>query len=68
MLTAQTLNRVSNSYRRGYNDGYWGREPKNDPVPTTESGVPLKPFSDFDYTEGHKAGANDRKWDDNPRG
>lgn len=64
MLSAATLNRVSHSYRRGYNDGYWGRDKRNDPVPTTAEGVPLKPFSDFDYNEGHAAGANDRRWDD----
>jgi hypothetical protein len=62
MLSANTLERVSHSYRRGYHDGYFGREPKNDPVPHTDSGVPLKPFSDFDYSEGFKAGANDAYW------
>lgn len=64
VLSAQTLNRVSSSYRRGYYDGYFGREPKNDPVPTTDQGIPLKPFSDFDYDSGVKAGANDRLWAD----
>jgi hypothetical protein len=23
-----------------------------------------RPFANFDYTEGHKAGKNDRYWDD----
>lgn len=64
MLSPATLNRVSNSYRRGYYDGYERRETKNDPVSTTESGVPLKPFSDHDYSMGYRAGANDRKWAD----
>lgn len=62
MLTAQTLNRVSHSYRRGYYDGYEGRAAQNLPVPTTEQGVPLKPFSDFDYAKGFEAGANDKRW------
>jgi hypothetical protein len=62
MLSPATLERVSHSYRRGYYDGYFGREAKNDPVPRTDSGIPMKPFSDFDYSEGHKAGANDAKW------
>lgn len=62
MLSPNTLERVSHSYRRGYYDGYYGREAKNDPVPQTDIGIPLKPFSDFDYTEGHKAGANDAYW------
>lgn len=63
MLSPATLNRVSHSYRRGYYDGYEGRENQNLPVPDFQ-GVPLKPFSDFDYSEGYKAGANDRKWAD----
>ncbi len=63
MLSAATLERVSHSYRRGYYDGYEGRGKKNDPVPTTNNGIPLKPFSDFDYDAGHSAGANDAKWD-----
>lgn len=61
MLSPNTLERVSNSYRRGYYDGYEGRENRNLPVPDFQ-GVPLKPFSDFDYSEGFKAGENDRKW------
>lgn len=64
MLSAQTLNRVSHSYRRGYYDGYEQREAKNEAVPTTDMGIPLKPFSDFDYDEGFKAGENDRRWTD----
>lgn len=63
MLSPATLNRVSHSYRRGYYDGYEGRESANNPVPDYQ-GVPLKPFSDHDYSEGFKAGANDRKWSD----
>lgn len=64
MLSPATLERVSHSYRRGYYDGHEKRPHKNDPIPTTDSGIPLKPFSDFDYDEGYKAGANDRKWAD----
>jgi hypothetical protein len=62
MLSPSTLNRVSHSYRRGYYDGYEGKPSKNDPIPTTDMGIPLKPFSDFDYEEGYKAGSNDAKW------
>jgi hypothetical protein len=60
VLSPQTLNRVSNSYRRGYYDGYDGR----DPVGEKTDGPFDRPFANFDYTEGHKAGANDRKWAD----
>lgn len=63
MLSPATLERVSHSYRRGYYDGHAGRDARNDPVPHTAEGVPLKPFSNFDYTEGHKAGANDAHWE-----
>lgn len=63
MLSSATLNRVSHSYRRGYYDGYDLTPPKNDPVPDYR-GVPLKPFSDYDYSEGYKAGKNDRYWAD----
>lgn len=63
MLSPQTLERVSHSYRRGYYAGYFGEENKNNPVPECR-GVPLKPFSDFDYSEGYKAGSNDRAWAD----
>ena len=56
MLSTSTLNRVSNSYRRGYYDGYYGRE-ANSPVNTA-----VIPFSNFDYDKGYKAGANDAKW------
>jgi len=63
MLSPNTLERVSHSYRRGYYDGYYGRENKNDPVVRTDNNIPLKPFSDFDYAEGYKAGANDAYWE-----
>jgi hypothetical protein len=64
MLSPATLNRVSSSYRRGYCDGYELREGRNLPVPTTDNGIPLKPFSDTDYTSGRAAGLNDRYWSD----
>jgi hypothetical protein len=58
MLSPETLNRVSNSFRRGYYDGYFAREHSgkqtNDPL--------HKPFANFDYDEGYKAGKNDAKW------
>jgi len=63
MLSPNTLERVSHSYRRGYYDGYFGRENKNDPVERTDNGIPMKPFSDFDYSEGYKSGANDAYWE-----
>jgi hypothetical protein len=61
MLSDATLNRVSSSYRRGYRDAEAGRPPQNAPVETC-GGVPMKPFSDFDYNEGWNAGANDAYW------
>jgi hypothetical protein len=60
MLSARTLDRVSGSYRRGYNDGYAGREP----VGEVTDGPLDRPFANHDYAEGHKAGKNDRYWDD----
>lgn len=64
MLSPETLNRVSSSYRRGYYDGYEKRQASNLPVPTTTNGIPLKPFSDSDYASGRAAGLNDRYWSD----
>lgn len=61
MLSAATLNRVSASYARGYRDGY-AQRPCVDTLPSV--GLGDRPFANFDYTEGHKAGANDRKWSD----
>ena len=61
MLSAATLNRVSESYRRGYEDGY-NRRPMID---AKSSDHPFdRPFANHDYMAGHKAGANDRKWSD----
>lgn len=64
MLSAATLNRVSSSYRRGYYDGWDMKPAKNLPVKKTDMGIPMKPFSDGDYTSGHAAGLNDRYWSD----
>jgi len=64
MLSPATLNRVSSSYRRGYYDGYAKRPANNLPVPTTDNGIPMKPFSDSDYSSGRAAGLNDRYWND----
>lgn len=56
MLSPQTLERVSVSYRRGYYDGYDGK-PVNNPARH-----PLdRPFANFDYDQGYKAGANDKR-------
>lgn len=58
MLSPATLNRVSASYARGYRDGYAGM-PNMD---TLKSDHPFdRPFANFDYQEGYKAGANDRR-------
>ncbi len=64
MLSPETLNRVSHSYRRGYYSGYKLEVKTNLPILHTESGIPMKPFSDFDYEEGYKSGLNDRYWVD----
>jgi hypothetical protein len=58
MLSNQTLERVSVAYRRGYRDGNAGRAPFCEVKPEY-----IKPFADFDYDEGYKAGANDAKWE-----
>lgn len=62
MLRPATLNRVSHSYRRGYYDGYDQKPNKNMHVDRTDSGLPMKPFSDHDYQQGYKAGLNDFYW------
>lgn len=56
MLSPQTLERVSVSYRRGYYDGYDGKaadNPKRHPFD--------RPFANFDYEQGYKAGASDKQ-------
>lgn len=66
MLSPSTLERVSVSYRKGYYDGY-DKKPmhKGEPSLNIEGdGVQIRPFANFDYEEGYKAGANDRKWND----
>ena len=63
MLSPATLNRVSNSYRRGYYAGYAQEIRQNETVTRTDSGIPMKPFSDYDYEEGYKAGLNDFYWE-----
>jgi hypothetical protein len=57
MLSPQTLERVSCSYRRGYYDGYDGKPisiPDRDPFD--------RPFANFDYEQGYSAGVSDKKW------
>jgi hypothetical protein len=71
MMTNATLERVSISYRDGYRDGYAdrpfrGRETGIAQVMEPE-GPPLRPFADFDYSEGFKAGSNDAAWHDRNR-
>jgi hypothetical protein len=56
MLSPSTLERVSVSYRRGYYDGYDGKtvdNPARDPFD--------RPFSNFDYDQGYKAGSSDKR-------
>ncbi len=55
MMSEKSLERVSDSYRRGYMDGYYGK--------------PFPPFTGFvmgfahsDYEFGYKAGKNDANW------
>jgi hypothetical protein len=54
MLTPQALQKVSSAFRKGYYAGYAGEEDSNSTIVT--------PFSEFDYREGYKAGANDAHW------
>ena len=67
MLSDRTLERVSDSYRRGYHDGYDGK-PKAAPgngiaaINHDTVGATIRPFTDFDYEQGYSAGANDAKW------
>jgi hypothetical protein len=58
MLSPATLNRVSASYARGYRDGYASKLPPTlwEPVDPFD-----RPFANFDYVEGYKAGANDAR-------
>lgn len=56
MLSDQTLERVSVAYRRGYRDGYSGTNQGANVKPEY-----IKPFADFDYEQGLKAGANDAR-------
>jgi hypothetical protein len=60
MISANTLSQVSNSFRRGYYDGYDGK-PKVNQIGRHPFD---RPFANFDYDEGYKAGINDRKWAD----
>lgn len=61
MLSPATLERVSASYRRGYYDGYDGKPLADEKAPTHPFD---RPFAVHDYANGHKAGANDRAWND----
>jgi hypothetical protein len=67
MLSDRMLERVSQSYARGYRDGYANR-PKSTPatgiaeINHDSIGGTIHPFADFDYDEGYRAGANDARW------
>ena len=54
MLSDSQLERCSEAYRFGYNDGYYNR-----PARTQYSGFG---FAAHDYANGFKAGANDAFW------
>jgi hypothetical protein len=60
VISNKTLERVSLSYRSGYQDGYAGREQRYIDAPSA-----TKPFGAFDYAKGYAAGKNDAKWDHN---
>ena len=62
MLSPQTLERVSVAYRRGYYDGYDNKDKFCAVKPEY-----IKPFADFDYEQGYKAGANDAHWNNKTR-
>ncbi len=63
MLSPQTLNRVSASYRKGYYDGYDGKpQAVYADFDFTSNSAVVRPFANHDYQDGYKAGANDRKW------
>ena len=47
MMSPQTLDRVSRSYRRGYYDGYASLVEVGAQIGEGE----IKPFADFDYSE-----------------
>jgi hypothetical protein len=57
MMDDRTLERVSESYARGYHHGYDGLEKQYSVDPET-----LRPFGKFDYDKGYEHGANDAKW------
>lgn len=56
MMSPMTLERVSVAYRRGYYDGYNGTNQGAAVKPEY-----IKPFADYDYQEGLRAGANDAR-------
>ena len=65
MLSAQTLNRVSSSYRKGYYNGYFGEEyaepkPLTNLIDAPRGARAIHAFADYDYRKGYHAGANDR--------
>ena len=57
-MSDRTLERVSVAYRRGYRDGYAAATPFLAVKPEY-----IKPFAEYDYEQGYKAGANDAKWE-----
>lgn len=68
MLSDEQTQRVGDSYRRGYRDGYAGRRKREDPDIKPSPGLDPwrpgeRPFVGFDYSEGYRAGAIDAKAD-----
>ena len=67
MMSDRMLERVSGSYRLGYHHGYDGKEksaPNNGlaQINNDTIGGTIRPFADYDYEQGYKAGANDAHW------
>jgi hypothetical protein len=68
MLSDEQLQRIGDSYRRGYQDGYARRKKREDRDTKPSPGLDPwrageRPFVGFDYSEGYQAGANDARWD-----
>lgn len=59
MLSPQTLERVSFSYRRGYYDGYFERGCCDSQAPDHPFD---RPFAEHDYKAGYEAGNTDALW------
>lgn len=59
MLSPNVLEKCTHSFRRGYKAGYFGGSQVDDLGPSDPMD---RPFANYDYEEGFKAGKNDRLW------